>query len=97
MQHKVDSLTYSQISNIMSFCLCLPVCSLKRGTVVDTQSLHLLAAIIGNLGLGIALTSPNVTSHVFRGGGEEAPVILVRLEDDDVQLGSKVESQGDVG
>lgn len=77
--------------------LLLPVCNLKRGAVVDTQSIHLLAATVGDLSLGIALASPNVTSHVFRGGGEEAPVILVRLEDDDVELGSKVESQGDVG
>ena len=60
---------------------------MKSGAIVDTQSLHLLAA---NLGLGVALASPNVASHVFRGRGEEAPVVLVRLEDDDVELGSKV-------
>ena len=70
---------------------------MKRGAVVDTQCLYLLASTVGNFCLGIALTTPNMTSHVFRGGGEEAPVILVRLEDDDVELGGEVESQGDVG
>ena len=34
--------------------------------------------------------------HVLGGRGEEAPVILVRLEDNDVELGSEVEGQGDV-
>ena len=70
--------------------ICLLLCSLDHRAVVDTHSLHLLAAIVGDLCLGIALTSPNVASHVFRGRGEEAPVVLVRLEDDDVELGSKV-------
>ena len=63
---------------------------MKGGAVVDTQSLHLLASIIGRLRLGIALASPNVASHVFRGGREEAPVVLMRLEDDDVELGREV-------
>ena len=70
--------------------ICLLFCSLDHRAVVDAHSLHLLAATVGDLGLGIALTSPNVASHVFRGRGEEAPVVLVRLEDDDVELGSKV-------
>ena len=35
--------------------------------------------------------------HVFRCCCEEAPIVFVRLEQDDVELGQKVESQGDVG
>ena len=56
-----------------------------------------LVPVDGWLGLGAgALPSPNVAPHVLGGRGEEAPVILVRLEDNDVELGSEVEGQGDV-
>ena len=62
-----------------------------------TQSLHPLTPVDGRLPRSGALTSPDVASHVLRGRGEEAPVVLVRLEDDDVELGSEVKSQSDVG
>ena len=35
--------------------------------------------------------------HVFRCCCEEASIIFVRLEQHDVELGQKVESQGDIG
>ena len=62
-----------------------------------TQPLHPLTPVDGRLPGSCALASPDVASHVLRGRGEEAPVVLVRLEDDDVELGSEVKGQSDVG
>ena len=38
-----------------------------------------------------------MTSNILGGGGEVASVILVRLEQDDVELGQELQGQGNIG